>query len=139
MQVMGLLIIAVWMTGGVMVAKAADGSAVSQASTLSAEGASVLVAGSVETLASTPVLSVTAVNAVAEGAIVVLRGASEAATVSVRVTPEIAGHLSQAVGATVKVVSESAGYALIYGGEMIAFVPNALGRRLLHHAPHPTQ
>ena len=88
-------------------------------------------------IAGSPALIVLAVNGVAEGAVVVLKGASTAATVSVRVTPEIAGELSKAVGATVTVITESAGYALMYAGKMIAFIPNESSKKLLHHAPHP--
>ncbi len=116
---------------------AAADSQVSQGSALSAEGASALAAGSVEVIAGSPALIVLAVNGVAEGAVVVLKGASTAATVSVKVTPEIAGELSKAVGATVTVITESAGYALMYAGKMIAFIPNEGSKKLLHHAPHP--
>ena len=116
---------------------AATDSGISQGSALSAEGASALVAGSVEVVAGSPTLTVLAVNLVAEGSVVVLKGASTAATVSVKVTPEIAGELSKAVWATVTVITESAGYSLIYAGKTIAFIPNESSRKLLHHAPHP--
>jgi hypothetical protein len=118
-------------------AYAVEGSGLSRGSELSAEGTSALVAGSVEVIAGSPTLTVQAVNAAAEGAVVVLNGASTAAKVSIQVTPEIAGALSKAVGATVEVATEASGYALIYAGKMIAFIPNAAGQKLLHHAPHP--
>ncbi|MBZ4193332.1 MAG: hypothetical protein LAE24_03395 [Candidatus Contendobacter sp.] len=116
---------------------AATDSGISQGSVLSAEGASALVAGSVEVVASSPSLIVLAINRVAEGSVVVLKSASTAATVSVKVTPDIAGELSKAIGATVTVVTESAGYSLIHAGKMIAFLPNESSQKLLHHAPHP--
>ncbi|MFZ4791943.1 MAG: hypothetical protein ACOYMW_13810 [Candidatus Competibacteraceae bacterium] len=65
---------------------AATDSGISQGSVLSAEGASALVAGSVEVVASSPSLIVLAINRVAEGSVVVLKSASTAATVSVKVT-----------------------------------------------------
>jgi len=136
MQWLRLLMMVIWLAGGVSV-YAVEGSALSQGSALSAEGASTLVAGSVEIVAGSPTLTVQAVNAVADGAVVVLQGASTTATVSVKVTPDIAGGLSKAVGATVEVVTESSGYALIHAGKMIAFIPNAASQKLLHHAPHP--
>ena len=135
MRFIRFLIVAVWLIGSAG-AYAVEGSSLSQGSTLSAEGASALAAGSVEVIAGSPTLTIQAVNAVAEGAIVVLKGASTAATVSVKVTPEIAGALSKAVGATVEVVTEASGYALMYAGKMIAFLPNAVSQELLHHAPH---
>ena len=130
------LLVAIGLTFGAGAWAAVD-SQVSQGSALSAEGASALVAGSVEVIAGSPALIVLAVNGVAEGAVVVLKGASTAATVSVKVTPEIAGELSKAVGATVTVITEAAGYALMYAGKMIALIPNEGSKKLLHHAPHP--
>ena len=130
------LILAVGLAIGASAGAAMD-SQVSQGSALSAEGASALVTGSAEVIAGSPTLTVLAVNAVAEGSVVVLKGASTAATVSVKVTPEIAGELSKAVGATVTVITESAGYSLIYAGNLIAFIPNESSKKLLHHAPHP--
>jgi len=135
MQWLQLMIVVVLASGAS--AYAVEGSKLSQGSALSAEGASTLVAGSVEVIAGSPTLTVQAVNAVADGAVVVLQGASTTATVSVKVTPDIAGGLSKAVGATVEVVTESSGYALIHAGKMIAFIPNAASQKLLHHAPHP--
>lgn len=131
------LLMAVGLAVSTGVWAAADGSQVSQGSALSAEGASALAAGSVEVIAGSPTLIVLAVNAVAEGSVVVLKGASTAATVSVKVTPEIAGELSKAIGATVTIMTEAAGYSLMYAGRMIAFIPNESSKKLLHHAPHP--
>ena len=136
MRLINGLLVVIGLAFGAGAWAAAD-SQVSQGSALSAEGASALAAGSVEVIAGSPALIVLAVNGVAEGAVVVLKGASTAATVSVRVTPEIAGELSKAVGATVTVITESAGYALMYAGKMIAFIPNESSKKLLHHAPHP--
>ena len=136
MRLINGLLVVIGLAFGAGAWAAAD-SQVSQGSALSAEGASALAAGSVEVIAGSPALIVLAVNGVAEGAVVVLKGASTAATVSVRVTPEIAGELSKAVGATVTVITESAGYALMYAGKMIAFIPNEGSKKLLHHAPHP--
>ena len=136
MRLINGLLVVIGLAFGAGAWAAAD-SQVSQGSALSAEGASALAAGSVEVIAGSPALIVLAVNGVAEGAVVVLKGASTAATVSVRVTPEIAGELSKAVGATVTVITESAGYALMYAGKMIAFIPNESSKQLLHHAPHP--
>lgn len=115
---------------------AAAGSTASQSSELSAEGASLIVAGSVETLAGSANLTVTAVETSAAGTVLVLQGASEAATVSVRLLPEVAAGLSRAVGATVEVVTEASGYALIHAGQLIAYIPNELANSLLHHSGH---
>ncbi len=137
MKIVRWLVIAIGLATGASLAIAAEGSRVSQESMLSATGVSVIVAGSVTTIASSPTLMVKAVEASAEGAVVILAGGSEAATVSLTVTPEIAAGLSKAIGTTVEVVTESAGYALMHAGKMIAFIPNELSKRLMHHSPHP--
>ena len=98
------IIVAVWLAGANL-ADAAEGSRVSQGSSLSVEGASTLVAGSIEVVAGSATLTVKAVQASAEGAVVVLAGASEATAVSVTVTSEIAAGLSKAIGSTVEAVS----------------------------------
>lgn len=131
-----LAVVAVWLVG-TSLAYAAEGSRVSQGSSLSAEGASTIVAGSVEVIAGSATLTVKAVQASAEGAVIVLAGASEAATVSVAVTSEIAAGVSKAIGSTVEVVTESAGYALMHAGKMIAFIPSELSKSLLRHSQHP--
>lgn len=67
---------------------------------------------------------------------VVMRGASEAATVSVRASATAVGAASVVVGSTVQVVAESAGHSLYVAGRLIAFIPNEIGRALIHHSRH---
>ena len=129
------IVLAGWLASSIAIA---DGnSEVSQGSALSATGVSMITAGSVEVIATSPALVVQAATISAEAGLVVLKSAATAATVSIEITPEIAGYLSQAVGSTVEVVAEASGYALLHAGRLIAFVPNELSRSLLHHAPHP--
>ncbi len=92
--------------------------------------AGVVVAGTLSTLQLSGKAVVASVETVADGTVVVLRGASEAETASVRV----AGTLSVGVGTAVRVVATSTGCALIAAGRMIAFVPNAVGRELIHQS-----
>jgi hypothetical protein len=133
MRLITLLIVATGLTNGTLT-YAEEGGGGSQGSARSVETASAIVAGSVEVIAASHTLTVQAVNIAADSIIVVLKGAS--ASVSVHVASELAGHLSKAVGATVDVVTESSGYALMYMGKMIAFIPNEVSENLLHHAPH---
>ncbi len=65
---------------------------------------------------------------------IVLRGTSEAVTVSVRTSAKIAYEASVAAGNAVRVVAESVGHALYIGTRLIAFVPNEIGRALIHHS-----
>lgn len=128
-----MLLLTLWVLGGPLT-YARESNGLSQGSALSVEGVSTLAEGSVEVMAASSTLTLEAINATANGAHVVLKGASTAATVSVEVTPEIAGYLAGAIGATVAVVAEASGYALLCAGRMIAFVPNEISRGLMHHA-----
>ncbi len=66
----------------------------------------------------------------------VLRGASEASTLSVLTSAALVGHASVAAGTIVQVVAESIGHSLFAGGHLIAFLPNELGRALIHQSYH---
>ncbi len=95
------------------------GAAVSQVS------AQVLVAGAelvVRTVAST-----------ARGTIYVLERLSDGARISVEVTARAAGAASLAIGTAVTVSTVAAGVILSAAGEAIAFIPNEVGRALLHN------
>ena len=110
------------------IARASDGSAnVSTAS-------EVLVTGSASFVAGSGQLVVAAIQTVGDVAIVTLRGASEAGTLSLKVSREVAAAASIAVGTVVQVTAESMGYVLGVAGRVIAFIPNELGRSLLHHS-----
>lgn len=79
-------------------------------------------------------LTVKAVEASGDGVMLTLRGASDAVETSARVAGQLAHKASVGVGTVVKVVAESTGHALVASGELLAFVPNEIGRALLHHA-----
>ena len=79
------------------------------------------------------VLTVKAVEVSARGTVIVLESASDAATVSVQVASAAAGGLALSVGATVVTTVIASGVLLSAAGEAIAFIPNAIGRALLHN------
>ena len=108
--------------------------ALSNASAASLAGSGFIVTGSIELIAASAELTVQAVQAAGESAVIVLRGASEAATISVLTSAQLVGHASVAVGTIVHAMGESAGYALYVGGRLIAFVPNETGRALIHQS-----
>jgi len=78
------------------------------------------------------------VVAVAEGASEVvtltLKGIESGSTVLVKASTQAVKGASVAVGASVRVVAESTGYALIASGHLLAFIPNAVGQLLLHQS-----
>lgn len=106
----------------------------SNASEASLAASGFVVAGSAELIATSAQLSILAIQATGETVVIVMRGASEAVTVSVRTSAQLARNASATVGGAVRVVAESVGFALYIGVNLIAFVPNEIGRALIHHS-----
>lgn len=79
------------------------------------------------------VLTVVAVEASVEGTTYVLARASDGARASVRLAGRAAQGASVVVGTTVTVGVIASGVVLSAAGEVLAFVPNAVGRALLHN------
>jgi hypothetical protein len=79
------------------------------------------------------VLVVQAVAVTASATVYVLARASDGAMVSVEVLGAGASGASLAAGTLVTVSVVGAGTVLSAAGEVIAFIPNALGRALLHN------
>ena len=108
--------------------------ALSNASAASLAASGFVVTGSIELIAASAELTVQAVQAAGESAVIVLRGASEAATVSVLTSAQLAYHVT--AGSLAQVMGEPTGYALYVGGNLVAFVPNHVGRALIHQSYH---
>jgi len=104
-------------------------SEVSDASALSLLPVAVSVAAPVVVLAGGAMLAVVSVQASAVGTVWVLERASDGARMSVH----FAGHVSAAIGAAVVVTAVSTGWVLSAAGAAIAFIPNEIGRSLLHN------
>lgn len=79
-------------------------------------------------------LTVKAVQASTEGTVFVLRRASDGAEFSVKTASDLAHAAGVSVGSAVQVVAESTGHVLVASGKVLAFIPNELGRALLHHS-----
>lgn len=119
----------------------------SEASALSALPlASVVVAGSTASatagaLVALPValsvggavLTVRAVEASARGTVLLLERASDGAQASIALAGRGLGAVSVGVGTVVTVSVVGSGVLLSVAGEALAFIPNALGRALLHN------
>ena len=78
-------------------------------------------------------LTVKAVEASAVGSVYLLERVSDGAQVSVEVAGRGLGASAHAVGTVVTCSVIGAGVVLSVAGEAIAFVPNAVGRALLHN------
>jgi hypothetical protein len=79
------------------------------------------------------VLVVKTIEVTVRGTVYVLERASDGARFSVELSGRAVGGASMAAGTVVTVSVISAGVILSAAGEAIAFVPNALGRALLHN------
>jgi len=108
-------------------------SEVSEASALSTLPVTMSVAAPSMLLAGGAVLTVVAVQASATGTVWVLERASDGA----RATLHFSGHALQGAsllaGTAVAVTAITSGYVLSAAGQAIAFIPNELGRALLHN------
>jgi hypothetical protein len=89
----------------------------------------VSVAAPVVLVAGVSQLTVVAVKATAAGSEWVLERASDGARSSLR----FAGHVSATVGAAVVVSAVATGWVVSAAGQAVAFIPNEVGRALLHH------
>lgn len=120
---------------------AASGAAFGASSELSrasedlGAASAVVVGGSLSMLAASGQVVVASVEAAGEGSLVVLKGSADAGQASLRLSAQAARGLSLAAGTTVSVVALSTGYALVLAGKAIAYIPNEIGKSLLHHAP----
>jgi hypothetical protein len=104
------------------------------ASASASRAVGVVVAGTASVLVVGSILTVEAIEKAGESVVFVLKSASEAATVSVKVAADLSGNASVAVGSAVSVVAESTGQALVASGKIIAFIPNEIGKSLIHHS-----
>lgn len=78
-------------------------------------------------------LVVKAVEVTASGTIYLLERASDGAQASVRVAGNVASGVVMGVGTVVAVSAIGTGLLLSTAGEVLAFIPNELGRALLHN------
>ena len=120
-----------------LTAQAANSDTTNASDNASMASAIVLV-GSMSVLAAAGEVVIDKVEDVADGSVLVLksaaRGASSAATASVKLSQKATQGLSLAAGTVVNVVALSTGHMLVLSGKAIAFIPNELGKALLHHS-----
>ena len=112
---------------------APQGSAhMSNASNVVANGSARVVGGALESVAGAGSLVVASVETVGDGSVVILKAAGKASTATVAFSGRAARDASLVVGASVEMVALSTGYLLVTAGRVLAFVPNEMGKALLH-------
>lgn len=108
----------------------AHGPNPSEASSLSLSlPVAVSIAGPVLLVAGSAAFTIVAVEASAAGTVWMLERASD----GVRASVHFAGHVSASVGTAVAVSVVSTGWVISAAGAALAFIPNELGRALLHN------
>jgi hypothetical protein len=108
-------------------------SDVSQASALSMLPVAVSVAAPSMLLAGGAVFTVVAVQASATGTVWVLERASDGARATLHFSGHVAGSALLSTGVAVTVTALASGQVLSAAGQALAFIPNELGRALLHN------
>ncbi|WP_300754547.1 hypothetical protein [Janthinobacterium sp.] len=115
-------------------AQAAASESMSKGSQNLSQGSAVVVGGSLSMLVASGQVVIASVETVGEGIVIVLKGASDAGGASIQMSAQAAKGLSLAAGTVVNVVALSTGHMLVMSGKAIAFIPNELGKALLHHS-----
>jgi len=90
------------------------------------------VAAPAAVLVSGATFTVVAVEVLVEGTVWMLERASDGLRFSVRFGSEMAGASALVVGTVIVATTVAAGCVLSAAGEAIAFIPNELGRALIH-------
>lgn len=108
-------------------------AAVSELSAISALPLVISVAAPVVLLSAGAAFTVVAVETTSAGTVWVLERASDGARASVTLSGAEVGGVSLVAGATVVAMGSTAGWLLSAGGKAFAFIPNGIGRALLHN------
>jgi hypothetical protein len=74
------------------------------------------------------------IHATGETVALTIKNVANGTTYIVKSTAKAAQGASVAVGTSVRVVAESTGYALMASGQLLSFIPNAIGQMLLHQS-----
>lgn len=114
-----------------------DAALSAAASALSALPVAVSVAAPAVLISGGVVLTVASVQASVQATEWVLVRASDGARMVLRFSGHAAGLASVAVGTAVTVTALSAGHVLSVAGEVVAFIPNELGKALLYNERLP--
>ncbi|MFN0186925.1 MAG: hypothetical protein ACKVQR_24185 [Aquabacterium sp.] len=105
----------------------------SEASGLSGMPVAISVVGGAIVLAAGSELTVKAVKATAEGVSWVVERAADGASATIQLSGQAAQGASVAAGTALTVSVIGTGWVLSKAGQAVAFVPNEIGRALLHN------
>lgn len=138
MNASNALLLCAWVMTSAVAAEPSKGPAqqISEGASAIGAGSMTVVRGSANGLAGAGRLVITGVETSGDAVVVTARkiggDLSDAGEISLRGTREAVGTASFVVGESVHVTFFAAGVALSYAGKVLAFIPNEMGRQLLH-------
>lgn len=94
----------------------------------------VVVGAPISVLVGAGSLVIASVTLIADGVLVVLKSSATGSQATVKLSTEGAKGLSLVAGSAVDITVMSTGYLLVQGSKAIAFIPNDMGKSLLHHS-----
>ena len=115
-------------------AQSHDMSHASNGSFAISEGSAEVVGGTVSVAAFGASLVVDSIIKAGDASVVVLKDASGTVKVSLRVSGAALAKAALVVGSAVSIVAMSTGHLLVASGKAVAFIPNEIGKQLLHHS-----
>lgn len=104
----------------------------SNGSALAVDGSAAVIEGSLGAVAAGGAVVVASVEVAGDASLMVLTSAADGTKSVLRLSGQAARDASAAVGGSVQLVALASGTLLIAAGRVLAFVPNRLGRALLH-------
>lgn len=96
-------------------------------------GVGIIVLGSMSMVAGSGQVVVDTVKTAADGVTIVLKGSTEAASTTIKLSGKGLEKLALVSGAVIEVSATTTGYLLVSAGKALAFIPNEIGSALLHH------
>ena len=127
------LMLAIAVLPGVAIAQNASAASADASAAMSQATASVVV-GSASVLATAASLTIVAIEKSGESVVIALKDVSSGAAVSIKASAKSIGNASMAAGTVLTVSVSAAGYSIYLAGRLIAFIPNEIGKSLVHHS-----
>lgn len=109
-------------------------SNVSNASNALSLATSTVIEGSIDVSAAAGSIVIESVAAVGDGIVIVAKGASDAASTTIKLSGRGVQQLGLASDTVLQVSAVVTGHLLIVAGKAIAFIPNEIGKELVYQA-----
>ncbi len=100
------------------------------------QGSAMVVSGSVTSLAGSTQVIVESITYVGQSAVITLKSLPELSTATIRVSAAGLGASAVTAGQSIQLVTHSTGTLLMRAGEILAMIPNEMGKALLYQSIH---